>query len=226
MHDVMRAECGEPLPDGIHYPEWVIRCGKKVCPALFPKVYELKNSLDLSDPGKLGLLDGLLKGAETQLLKACAQVPDFEVTPEAAARGEQEIANLLYGRDSGLKLPEDGQSFIPEEIGREIETNAAGLGSEGQGQYFQGKSEAYFMLAGRNASTLATDLYLAMLLFWRLVERMSSVEQLHEFLTRRLGQNVVGSDIKRTRQLCGRIGKRFAPPGRPKKLPHAPKPAK
>jgi hypothetical protein len=225
MLDLMRADFGEPFEEGVTYPEWAIRCGKKVCRALFPMVYELEGAESLRRAHELGLARGLLEGAQVQLagaLSELAPLADREPTEEEKIR----LSEMLFGKESGLSLSQEAFGFVPREVLDELDKMTESFSLEEWGLYYGGMSAGCLMLAGRNAATLATNLYSTMLLYWRVVERLESVERLHAFLTKVHGQNVVGSDIKRTRQLCGRIGKRFAPPGRPKKLPHAPKPAK
>ena len=51
---------------------------------------------------------------------------------------------------------------------------------------------------------------------WQRVESMASATELCDWLTVKLGQNIVG-DLKRVQLLCGRIGLKFRHPGRPRR---------
>jgi len=61
------------------------------------------------------------------------------------------------------------------------------------------------------------EIYLFLLMFWRVVEQFKSVSQLHEVLRKVLGEHRTG-DLKRIEKICGRVGLHFRKPGRPKKL--------
>jgi hypothetical protein len=137
------------------------------------------------------------------------------VPTEAQLEG---VTTFLYGANSGATLPKDGSSVIPEEIHADLAKFESEMDLEAKGHLHAGISDAHLMLSGKNAATSTTLRYTSMIVYWRVVEMMTSMEQLHEFLTKIYGVNVVGTDIKGTRQLCHRIGKRFKSPGRPKKL--------
>jgi hypothetical protein len=141
------------------------------------------------------------------------QAEDRELTADEA----EKLAALLYGPDSGLKCPADGSTLIPAEISEFLEQKMKKMSLREQASFHQGIADAIAMMAGKNNATLATTPYSTMLVYWRAVDSLGSMEQLHDFLTKIHGENLVGSDIKRTRQLCCRVGKRFKAPGRPPK---------
>lgn len=60
------------------------------------------------------------------------------------------------------------------------------------------------------------EVYLFLLIYWRNVDQMKSVRELHETLIKIFGANRVG-DQKRVEKICQRIGLYFRKPGRPKK---------
>ncbi len=67
-------------------------------------------------------------------------------------------------------------------------------------------------------STDATQVYLALVVWWRFVAQLNSVTHLHRWLGLVLGPARAG-ERKRTEKICERIGLRFRPRGRPRKNP-------
>lgn len=64
-------------------------------------------------------------------------------------------------------------------------------------------------------SNHATDVYLALLVWWRFIPRLGSVTLLHRWLGQVLGPARAG-DRKRTEKICERIGLKFRDRGRPR----------
>ncbi len=62
-----------------------------------------------------------------------------------------------------------------------------------------------------------TRIYWLMLLCWRSVERLRSVHELQQALCRHFEPHTVGS-VKRIEKMCQRLGLKFGPRGRPKRL--------
>lgn len=94
---------------------------------------------------------------------------------------------------------------------------------------FKGDDEVEFLkglAAGRQGvghnvpgdkSTDATDIYLALMSYWRWVARLNSVTELHLWLMRTLGRSRVRpNDKKRIEKICERIGLKLSERGRPK----------
>jgi hypothetical protein len=63
--------------------------------------------------------------------------------------------------------------------------------------------------------TTASVVYLVVALFWPEIEKMRTVEQLHNWLQKLLGSGMAGS-LSRTKAMCRHLGLKFAPRGRPK----------
>lgn len=72
--------------------------------------------------------------------------------------------------------------------------------------------------------TSATEIYLFLITYWRLVSVMQSVHQLHQCLIKVYGPYRVGQ-LKRVEKICQRIELHYRKPGRPKKLETIPTPA-
>ena len=86
-------------------------------------------------------------------------------------------------------------------------------------EYFDGLGQGAHGFSGTDdggiRTTLATPIYLYLLLWRREVKKMKSSADLHRTLERLYGTAIVG-DKKRIEQLCRRIGLRFRGRGRPR----------
>ena len=67
-------------------------------------------------------------------------------------------------------------------------------------------------------SNLATDIHLALAMWWRVVVRFDSITALHAWLVRLMGAQQVG-EKKRVEKICERIGLTLRAPGRPRETP-------
>lgn len=198
-----------------HYPSWVVKCGEKVCRALFPKAYELGDP-QIAITYKIGVAMGVMQGGEAQFADGISKLGISTENREMTDEEAKKFAEFLYGSDSGLTCPKDGSTLVPVEISQLCEEQLSKMSLREKASFYRGLSDGIAMLAGKNHATDATTPYSTMAIYWRAVETLKSVDQLHEFLTKIHGTNLIGSDIKRTRQLCLRVGKRFRAPGRPK----------
>ena len=213
--DVLSADLGEPEESAPIYPPWVLKCGHKVCRARFPKAYTVTNG-DCKIAYLAGLSLGMMEAGQANLQQVGSKVG---LTAGQILRGEDGAtpAASFFPSSVGFPIPALGENVISDEARNDISEFVAKSDFEGKTLFYQGMADAFGMFSGKDHSTPTTLRYSTMLVYWRLVETMDSMEQLHEFLLEAHGPNIVGSDIKGTRQLCGRVGKRFAAPGHPKK---------
>jgi hypothetical protein len=72
---------------------------------------------------------------------------------------------------------------------------------------------------GSIKSSDATPIYMCLMLYWREIFRIQSIQELYNWLVVPFGKNRLGSDRKRLEKLCERIGLRFRGRGRPRKNP-------
>jgi hypothetical protein len=75
--------------------------------------------------------------------------------------------------------------------------------------------EGIGICASTDRSDLASEIYFALVSWWRFVVRFKSLTELHEWLTKILGEQKVG-DRKRVEKICERIGLKFRKRGRPR----------
>ena len=203
----------EPGPATSNYPLWVRRCAEKVIEGKYPKLWELSRNQTEPGPYMAGIAYGMMVGGAALLRNAEKLLPANmpEPTPEEA----KNFWEMLHGTEAARLHPvAEGHPLAKEHLDG-IKAFEEKLSGVELAEFHRGAAEATAMLAGKDQSTTTTVIHETMLTFWRI--RFGSTVELHNFLTRALGQNVVGSDSQRIAQICKRIGRRFRGRGRPRK---------
>lgn len=202
-------------------PKWVLRCGEKVSAALFPKIQDLP-SFDAKGTGyEAGFATGLI---EAGLRMFDNVFEKFKPWPKLRKPTDDEMRKglqYLFGEHGEWLfevIKDDGQMFSDAVAEYEVKLTVGEAAN-----YRQGQADALRMVAGENRKNDATEIYLFMLMYWRVVDRLDSVDHLHQLLTKVFGGNRVGYDVKRVAQICQRIGKRYRARGRPPKQPRPPR---
>jgi hypothetical protein len=213
-------DAGIPGIPALERPAWVIRCGEKVSCALFPNFREGPSFEAKGSGYDGGFAQGLIYAGLKNLNDVFEKLKPW---PKSRLPTESEMRGRLYhlfGENGDWLFDlfkDDGAEFfagVKEYESKLTLTEAA--------NYHQGHADAIRMVAGENKKNDATEICLFMMLFWRVVDRLESVDQLHQVLTKVFGRNRVGYDVKRVAQICQRVGKRYRGCGRPRKQPQAP----
>lgn len=217
--NVLVRDAGIPgIPD-LKRPRWVIRCGEKVSHALFPRVEE-RTKVDAKRINyAAGFSLGLIEGG----LRALDEIPEkLKPWPKMREPSDEEVRKclrFLFGENGDWLFEvfqDDGAKFYES-----VEEYESKLKVSEAADFEQGKADALKMIAGGNRRNDATDIYQFMLLYWRVVQRLESVDQLHQLLIRVFGRNRAGCDPKRVAQICQRVGLKYRARGRPRKQPQA-----
>jgi hypothetical protein len=203
------------------YPVWVRRCGRRVARALFPRLYRSVGGKSPSRAYEFGLAVGMMETGQ-KMLEAIAEEIGPLPMPKVTRADKAKLLEFLYGRDAD-DFTFKGDDLIPVEIRKEVAAMRRGFSLNEEADFLQAGADFARMMLGENESTTTTDIYLFMLIFWRVVDKLPTFEVFHDLTTKAFGHNRVGSDPKRLMQICQRTGKRFRLPGRPpKKLPQGP----
>lgn len=204
-----------PIMGAGEYPAWVHSASDRISRAIFSHAHEALES-DYSRAYCLGLAVGMVHVSDKKFGELVVNPLLDEIAREVIVSPEQAqaFAQMLYG-DEKATVPEN--SLISLELEEDIATTEAKLNSGEMEDFHKGALAAARMLNGRNKANDATDIYIFMVICWRWVETMTSVDELHDALTLFLGRNRIGADVDRTRQICKRVKKRFRAPGRPRK---------
>lgn len=215
--NVVARDASVPGIPVLERPDWVVQCGEKVSAALFPQIRERPQFESKGVGYEGGFSIGLI---EAGLRLFDMALKPFKLLTKVRMPTEDEIRIRLrsvfgeHGEWLMEVIKDDGKSFLES-----VEEYESGLDLAGIANFRQGQADALRMVAGENRKNDATDIYLFMMLYWRVVDRLDSVDHLHRVLTKVFGKNRVGYDPKRVAQICQRVGKRYRARGRPPKQP-------
>jgi hypothetical protein len=209
-----RAENKLPEPPWLNgeWSKWVENVGRELLRTFHPTA-KFKVS-DNWEPGEVGAMLGQQVAYFDSLARMMAVLDGGRRLEEGSARlrqGYQEAGGELREKTErrvfpdlmrGLKfaltlaIEQDYRSCARffAAFGRAIERTVSGRGDFGRTN---------------------TQIYIALLLSWRSVEKLDSVPALHRGLCK-IGTHVVG-DLKRIEKMCQRLELRFGRPGRPRK---------
>jgi hypothetical protein len=107
------------------------------------------------------------------------------------------------------------RAFVKEATGRLLEEEMEDWVAFCEGL---SKSEAKIPVdpESKDFPRTTTRIYFIMMVNWRVIGGLRSVRELHEWLRRVCGSQVIG-ELKRVEKMCQRIGLSFGKPGRPRK---------
>jgi hypothetical protein len=218
--DLEEAKDGAPPP---MVPNWVNRLHARLDATLYAPANASLASGEVT-PYRAGYALGLVFWSKESL--AVKSPPELRAArrglrlSKAGRRAVRTKWNTLLLR-AGI-LEKRGSRFIPglSQPIRRIEKMAEKYSAKESSEYHRGYSDGLRGLgqdAPGDRSTLATDIYFAMMIWWRYVARLNSVAELHLWLSRVLTPAKVG-ELKRVEKISQRIGLRFRQRGRPKKI--------
>lgn len=203
-------------------PDWVRKCSLRLEDTIFGHVNATLSEVVFT-PYRMGYAIGLMRWGDDALKKPLnPALKRLSKRARLSARAKRKINKLLYDfavtHDLYPWLGKPVSKFIPIEH-REKVRRLDKMAGESSAEYHHGLADGLRGLGEKSPhdkSTLATDVHLALLMWWRIVSRFRSVTELHRWLTRILGPQRVG-DKKRIEKICQRIGLRFRSRGRPRK---------
>jgi len=200
-------------PEDVEIPKWVESVERELSLVLLPAV-KLRQANYVVTPKRMGALIGHGCGMAVAMMEWFAS--DEQITVADVAK------------------PSNDEIKQAEELNRSVTTwyNAArrlaklSLCScvdqpyEDMRDFLLGYAEGFSRkpraLRASEIGNPTFEIYLFMMIYWRVVEQMSSVRQLHESLVTVFGSSRVGEQ-KRIEKICQRIGLSFRKPGRPQK---------
>ncbi|HET7623842.1 MAG TPA: hypothetical protein VFM25_01165 [Verrucomicrobiae bacterium] len=212
------------LPDGIEYPQWVLKVEREFSLVMFP-VAKLKDTDFKMTPKRMGALLGHM--CESAVWMKDWIQSQFE-SPDSP--GEELAAENTANRDAVKKGAEvlNGLGIwycAMRRLAKRALCSSVDQTYEDMTDFLLGYADAFsrkpktFQVG--NIGNPTFEIYLFMLMYWPVVNDMDSVRQLHETLVKVFGANRVG-DQKRIEKICQRIGLSFRKPGRPKKIIQTP----
>jgi hypothetical protein len=205
------------LPDGVEYPQWVLNVEREFALVMFP-VAKLKDRDVKITPRRMGALLGHMCESAVWMREW------FESEAEEKQR-ENALGGKQLSEDERKAGKECLNSLADWNVGmRRLAKRAlcscVDQAYEDMTDFLLGYADAFSRKPKTfnvgNLGNPTFEIYLFMLVYWRVIERLDSARQFHEFLVKVFGANRIG-DQKRIEKICQRIGLSFRKPGRPKK---------
>ena len=203
------------LPEEEGCPEWAERVEREVGAVMFPQARPKEG------PGLTPQRMGALLGHE------CAQAVWLMEWFEAQASVVQNVA--AAAPEEGLARAEAASESIIGKWYPAMRRLAKFALCSSVDQGFEDMSEFLLAFAKAFASKPKSfkvgemgnptfEIYVFMLIYWRVINSLKSVRELHELLIRVFGVHRVG-ELKRVEKICQRMGLHYRKPGRPKPTP-------
>lgn len=204
-------------------PRWVENVENEIAATMYP-LARLKEDLQLT-PKRLGGMIGhssaygvwMLENLEEQLSKPEINVDTTKLTAEQIEFGEKFVFGIVEHWYPALRR--FAKRALCSAVDQSYEDMTEFLLAYSQAFSRKPKSQG---LTGIGSS--ATETYFFLLTYWRVVNALSSVHELHQCLVRVFGPHRVG-DLKRVEKICQRIDLHYRKPERPKKVKIIPTPA-
>lgn len=202
-------------------PDWVRNAQARLDETVFSSYSEHLGELKLS-PRSAGFAKGALRAGVEKMNAPVTEVQKqasrrVRLSPKAKRKLNQVVNDFLI-RVGYIEVKDSNWiDYFPRRAVRYF--NKIENGSSAQQIEFK-EAEIVGLKAadiGKQACSDATEIYLLLVMFWRIVVRFESVTQLHLWLGRFLGPRV--GEKKRVEKICERIGLSLTTRGRPRKNP-------
>jgi hypothetical protein len=196
-------------------PLWVQNVELEVGAVLFP-VIKIKDELNLT-PRRMGALIGhtcalgvwMMEGLEHELNKPGQEIELTKFTPEQIEHGKKYLNDIVNVWYPALRR-----------LAKRALCSCVDRPYEDMTEFLLAYSEAFSRkpkkLGAADIGNPTFEIYIFMLIFWRAINALRSVHQLHQCLVRVFGPHRVG-ELKRVEKICQRIDLHYRKPGRPKK---------
>jgi hypothetical protein len=194
-------------------PPWVANVEREFARAMFP-VAKLKTSKVLT-PRLIGAILGHQCAYAVWLMEWLSTQIEAANSPAEESLTEDEVLKAEPFHDSFAKWYSALRRLAKLALCSNVDQSYGDM-SEFLLAYAAGFAKKPGERIAGDIGGTTFEIYLFLLMYWRVVEQFKSVSQLHEVLRKVLGENRTG-DLKRIEKLCQRIGLHFRKPGRPPK---------
>jgi hypothetical protein len=199
------------LPSDAEYPAWVPNVEREMSLVLLPAAKLGKNWGEASSKrmgAVLGHQCAIVVWMREWLYQEDTGTPEEPLTEEQIREGEEIVNKFNEWYEAMRGMAKQALASSVDQTYEDMRDFLLGF-SDG----FSRKPKNFG--AGDMGNT-TFKVYLFMLLFWRQIQQMKSVPELHRSLVVMLGAQQVG-ELKRIEKICQRIGLSFRKPGRPSK---------
>jgi hypothetical protein len=210
------------LPDGIEYPQWVLKVEREFSLVVLPSA-NLKDSDLKMTPKRMGALLGHTCGMAVWMNEWLNHQMTSDAPVNEASLGKRKLSEITEDEwEKGLNvlISLEVWYLALRRLAKRALCSCVDQTYDVMTDFLLGYADAFSRkpktYQASNMGNPTFEIYVFMLTFWRLIEGMDSVRQLHETLVLTFGPRI--GDLKRTEKICQRIGLSFRKPGRPKKL--------
>jgi hypothetical protein len=210
------------LPEGIEYPKWVQNVEREFSLVVLPSA-RLKDPDFKITPKRMGAVLGHVCEMAVWMMEWMnhqIENPDQKDGTPLPTNSLAKLTEEEWGKGlATLNSLADWYRALRRQAKRAL-CSSVDQTYEDMTDFLLGYSDAFsrkprtFQVGNMGNPTF--EIYVFMLIFWKAIDRLDSVRQLHELLVKMFGANRIG-DQKRIEKICQRIGLRFRKVGRPKK---------
>ena len=215
------------LPDGIEYPQWVLNVEREFSLVMLPSA-KLKDPDFKLTPKRMGALLGHICEMAVWMMEWMSHQTENSDKKDETPLAKNSLAKITeeeWGK--GLKALDSLADWYNalRRLAKRALCSSVDQTYEDMTDFLLGYSDAFsrkpktFQVG--NIGNPTFEIYVFMLIFWKAIDRLNSVRELHELLVKVFGASRIG-DQKRIEKICQRIGLRFRKAGRPKKIIQTP----
>jgi hypothetical protein len=215
------------LPDGIEYPRWVHNVEREFSLVMLPSA-KLKEPDYKITPKRMGALLGHMCEMAVWMMQWLSYKTETGEEKTEGSTSKKTLPELTEAQwEKGLETLDSLGDWYDgvRHLAKRALCSCVDQTYEDMTDFLLGYADAFSrkpktMKVG-NLGNPTFEIYVFMLMFWRLVESMKSVREFHEALVKVFSANRIG-DQKRVEKICQRIGLSFRKVGRPKKTIQTP----
>jgi hypothetical protein len=202
------------LPDSVEYPQWVLNVEREFSLVILPAAKLKKRDFEVT-PKRMGALLGHACEKAVWMMEFfnhqpenCGEKEEDPPTEEEVKKGQELLDSLCVWYRAMQRLAKRALSSSVDQNYQDMTDFLLGYSDA-----FSRKPKTFQV---GNLGNPTFEIYVFMLIFWRVIMRLDSVRQFHEMLVKVIGQTRIG-DQKRIEKICQRIQLSFRKAGRPKK---------
>jgi hypothetical protein len=201
-------------PQDVEFPKWVENIEREISLVLLPAA-KLRDAKYVITPKRMGSVIGHGCGMAVAMMEWFAGSEQITIAGAAKPLTDEELKqadefnrSLATWYNAARRLAKLSLCSCVDQTYEDMRDFLTG--------FADGFSRKPRLSKASEIGNPTFEIYLFMMIYWRLIERMGSVRQLHESLVTVFGASRVGEQ-KRIEKICQRIGLSFRKPGRPKK---------
>jgi len=212
------------LPDGVDYPAWVLKVEREFSLVMLPAA-KLKDPDFKITPKRMGAILGHMCEMAVWMMEWFGQQVEKQSEAEVNAMTEKPLSEAEWQKGQEFLVSLGNWYCAMRRLAKRALCSCVDQTYEDMTDFLLGYADGFsrkprtFQVG--NILNPTFEIYVFMLMFWRAIENMDSVRQLHEVLVKVFGAPRMG-DQKRIEKICQRIGLSFRKAGRPKKTIQTP----